>query len=102
MSSKNRWIKQIRYINLALSFGITMTLTILLAIYGGLWLDRRLGSTPLFLILGILLGVGAAFYSLLREILKLNEQNKKRKLEENKQNEGFADNSQNEAGKKDL
>ncbi|NLA05143.1 MAG: AtpZ/AtpI family protein [Firmicutes bacterium] len=102
MAHKRKWIKHARYINLAISFGLTMVLTILLGVYGGLWLDRRLGSTPLFLLLGIFLGVGAGFYNLWSELSKLNELNKKGKLEEKKQNEGFSDNSQNGEGKRDI
>ena len=35
---------------------------IVLPTLGGLWLDKRVGTTPLFLLLGLLLGVILAFY----------------------------------------
>ena len=36
---------------------------ILLFVYVGNWLDRRLGTAPLFLLGGVLVGGGGAFYS---------------------------------------
>lgn len=37
--------------------GLTMVVTVGLLAYGGIWLDGRLGTQPLFVILGALLGV---------------------------------------------
>lgn len=101
MANKKSWIKYLRYLNLALSFGISMVLTILLGVYGGDWLDRRLGTSPVFLLLGIFLGIGAGFYNLWSELSKLNEVNKEKKLEENKQHEGINENSQYGEGNKE-
>lgn len=101
MANKKSWIKYLRYLNLALSFGISMVLTILLGVYGGDWLDRRLGTSPVFLLLGIFLGIGAGFYNLWSELSKLIEVNKKRKLEEKKQHEGIFETSQDREGEKE-
>lgn len=101
MSNKHKWIGYARYLNLAFSIGISMVLTMLLGIYGGLWLDRRLDSSPLFLLAGTFLGIGAGFYNLWSELSKLSEQNIKGKLEEKKQNEGFIKNSHNGEGIED-
>jgi hypothetical protein len=44
--------------------GITMGLSIALFALGGKWLDGRLGTTPLFVLLGTFLGFGGGFYSM--------------------------------------
>lgn len=36
--------------------------SIILGVVGGRWLDGRLNSEPLFLIIGLLLGIVVAFY----------------------------------------
>ena len=36
--------------------------SIILGVVGGRWLDGRLNSAPLFLIIGLLLGIVVAFY----------------------------------------
>ena len=100
MSHKKNWLKHARYLNLAFSIGISMTLTMLLAIFGGIWLDRRLGCSPLFLLVGIFLGVGAGFYNLWSELSKLIEIDKSRKLEEDKQHEEIVDSCQVGEGKR--
>ncbi len=62
------------------SLGIQFTLTILLCLFGGRWLDAKLASTPLFLLVGTLLGAGLGFYKLYRTLIDLNE--KERALKE--------------------
>lgn len=71
--SKNKlqWAKFARYANLALTFGITMIAAVFLGLYGGWWLDRRLGTFPVFLLIGVFLGVGIGFYSLWKELAGL-------------------------------
>ncbi len=85
MDNKKSWIKYVRYLHLAFSLGVAMTLTMLLGIFGGDWLDRRLSTSPLFLLLGIFLGIGAGFYNLWSELSKLVEIDKEKKLQEEKQ-----------------
>lgn len=100
-NNKKKWLGYAHYLNLAFSIGISMVLTILLGVYGGLWLDRRLDTSPLFLLVGVFLGVGGGFYNLWSELSKLNELNKERKLVEKGQHEGIIKNSHNEEGKKE-
>jgi F0F1-type ATP synthase assembly protein I len=66
--SNNPWVTFAKYANLAVSFGITMAVAVLGGFYGGRWLDRRLGTEPFFMILGMLAGIGLAFKSLLDEL----------------------------------
>jgi F0F1-type ATP synthase assembly protein I len=45
-----------------LGLGTTLAVTVLAGLGGGHWLDGRLGTSPVFLLLGGTLGVGAALY----------------------------------------
>lgn len=73
---RNSWVTFARYANLAFSFGVTMAVTLFLGFYGGRWLDRRLGTEPIFMIAGIFLGVGLAFKSLFDELEALGKESK--------------------------
>jgi len=42
--------------------------SILIGIFAGRWLDRRWGTDPVFLIIGLLLGLSAGVYSMLLSI----------------------------------
>ena len=42
---------------------------ILLFLFAGQWLDRRLGTGPLFLIVGVFLGASAGFYAMYRRLM---------------------------------
>ncbi len=70
--NKDYW-NYARYANFAISFGITMALSIFLGFYGGSWLDRRFGTSPWFLLTGILLGVAVSFKALLSELTVLQK-----------------------------
>lgn len=41
-----------------MSVGITFALTLVAGTLGGLWLDRRLGTTPLLTLIGMAAGLG--------------------------------------------
>lgn len=84
MSSKN-W----RYLNLALSHGISLAVTIYLTVQGGLWLDRRFGTSPLFLMILVLLGIAASFRLLIKDILR--EEDNRRKLRREEEGKGDKD-----------
>jgi len=45
-----------------LGVGFFVAASIILGVVGGRWLDGRLNSEPLFLIIGLLLGIVVAFY----------------------------------------
>ena len=44
-----------------LGLGWYVAIAIVLGIAGGIWLDNRMGTLPLFTLLGVLLGTVAAF-----------------------------------------
>ena len=48
--------------------GFQLVASILLFLYGGQWLDRRLGTDPIFLLLGVFIGAAAAIYSMYRSL----------------------------------
>jgi F0F1-type ATP synthase assembly protein I len=49
--------------------GVQFVASILLFLYLGQWLYRRLGTAPLFLYVGVFTGAGAAFYSMYRMLM---------------------------------
>ncbi len=74
MKAKNN--PAFKYLNFATSFGITLVLMIYLLYQGGEWLDERLGTEPLFIIIGIFLAIGAVFKRLFTEIKFLDKEDK--------------------------
>lgn len=49
--------------------GLQFALSIVLFLYLGQWVDRKLGTNGLFMLLGVMLGFGAAFYSIYRSLM---------------------------------
>ena len=64
--------------------GLQFALSIILFLSVGQWIDRRLGTEPWFLILGVFTGAGAAFYSMYRTLMA----DQKREDEERRAREG--------------
>ena len=48
--------------------GIQFALALVIFIVLGNWLDRRLGTSPIFILAGALIGGGGAFFSFYRKI----------------------------------
>lgn len=48
----------------ALNLGSTIIISLLLPLGIGCWIDYKLNTTPIFLLLGVLFGLVLAFYSL--------------------------------------
>ncbi len=51
--------------------GVQFAGAIVIFFLAGRWLDGRLGTEPLFLILGVFIGAGAGFYSMYRQLVIL-------------------------------
>lgn len=47
-----------------MGYGLNWALSTLLFLLGGWWLDSKLGTAPVLLIIGAFVGAGAGFYSL--------------------------------------
>ena len=60
--------------------GFSMSACVAIGIIGGIFLDRRLGTSPLFLILGCLIGTGASFKALYDLAVK-KQKNKTKKVD---------------------
>lgn len=48
--------------------GLQFALTILVFVFAGIWLDRRLGTSPWLLIACVFAGAGGGFYSMYRRV----------------------------------
>jgi F0F1-type ATP synthase assembly protein I len=49
--------------------GLQFAASVIVFVYLGQWLDRKLGTDPLFLLVGLVLGAGGSFYSLYRRLM---------------------------------
>ncbi len=49
--------------------GIQFAVSLVLFLFLGQWVDRKLGTSPLFLLIGVFVGGGAAFYSMYRRLV---------------------------------
>lgn len=52
-----------------LGLGLQFAASILLFLFLGRWLDRRFGTEPWLLLIGVFVGAGAAFYSIYRQLM---------------------------------
>ncbi len=62
--------------------GVQFALTILVFVFAGVWLDRRLGSSPWFVLVSVFVGAGGGFYSMYRKIIaaqKRDEEERRRR-----------------------
>jgi ATP synthase protein I len=62
-----RWELALRFIGV----GWFIAISILLGVWGGFWLDAKLGTAPIMVILGLILGLVVAFYGVYRMLLPL-------------------------------
>jgi F0F1-type ATP synthase assembly protein I len=60
------------------SVGIEFSLSVLLGLLGGRWVDEKLGTSPWLMIVGLLLGVSAALRSLIRTARQANHESQSR------------------------
>ena len=62
MKGRPWWVSGLQFAGV----GWYMATAIVLGTLGGWWLDRQVGAAPLFLLLGLALGLTAAFYGVYR------------------------------------
>jgi F0F1-type ATP synthase assembly protein I len=49
--------------------GLQFAVSIIVFLYAGQWLDRKLGTAPWLLMIGVFVGAGASFYSMYRKLM---------------------------------
>ena len=49
--------------------GLQFALSIVLFLYLGQWVDRKLGTDGIFMLLGVMVGFGAAFFTIYRSLM---------------------------------
>ena len=54
----------------AAGMGLQLAVSIVLFLLAGQWIDRKLGTAPLFLIVFVFVGAGASFYSIYRKVVE--------------------------------
>jgi F0F1-type ATP synthase assembly protein I len=54
-------------------FGVQLGATVVVFFFLGYYLDRYLGTLPLFALLGTFIGAGASFYSIYRKLFPRKE-----------------------------
>jgi F0F1-type ATP synthase assembly protein I len=62
------WRRAFREVAPVLGLGMTLAVTVLVGLGAGYWLDERLSTRPIFLLLGGASGVGAAMYIVFRSM----------------------------------
>lgn len=62
------------YVGLGLQFALSM----LLFLYAGQWIDRKIGTAPVFLIIGVFVGAGAAFYNIYQKLMAAQREEEER------------------------
>ncbi len=60
------WRRAVRETAPLLGLGTTLAVTVLAGVGAGYWLDERLATRPVFLLLGGCLGVGAGLYNFVK------------------------------------
>lgn len=53
-----------------LGLGLQFVASVVVFLYLGQWLDRRLGTAPWLLLVGVFVGAGGSFYSIYRRLMR--------------------------------
>ncbi|HDL18885.1 MAG TPA: AtpZ/AtpI family protein [Bacteroidetes bacterium] len=72
-SNKKKWQQSIRQIGPYFDLGLRLTVAMVFGLFGGLWLDRKIHTIPLFLIIGIFAGALSGFWSIYKTIYMKNK-----------------------------
>jgi len=69
----NRWLTALRLIGIRWY----ISLSILLGVMAGRWLDEKLDTEPLLMIIGLFTGIFIAFYGVYRVLPRINKNSSK-------------------------
>jgi F0F1-type ATP synthase assembly protein I len=64
-------MKKREALSLAFNLGWTMLFSLLIPLLAGVWLDKKLGTTPLFILIGAVLGILAATVGVARMTIRM-------------------------------
>ena len=68
--------------------GLQFAASLILFLYLGQWIDRKLGTAPWFLLLGVFVGGGASFYSIYRKLMAAQEREERERAAEKARQRG--------------
>lgn len=68
MDNKN-YVKVMKALSLVTQLGLTIVVCIVGCTLGGRWLDGKFGTNPIFTIIFLLIGLGAAFSSTYKTLI---------------------------------
>ncbi|MBC2576316.1 AtpZ/AtpI family protein [Peptostreptococcus canis] len=66
MSKKTKWMEIMKSFSLITQLGLIVVICIFGCGFLGIFIDKKIGTTPLFSIIFIIIGIGSAFSSLYR------------------------------------
>ncbi|MDP8205626.1 MAG: AtpZ/AtpI family protein [Candidatus Electryonea clarkiae] len=70
------------WMDIALQTSLTLAISVLVGVFGGIWLDKALGTTPLLTIIGTLWGVGGGTFWIIMRIKRFAEAKEEEEKEE--------------------
>ncbi len=59
--------------------GIQFAASLVLFLLAGQWVDRKFGTSPIFVLVGVFVGGGAAFYSMYRRLVAAQTEDDERR-----------------------
>lgn len=63
-------VKKRQALGLAMNMSWTMLFSLLIPLLAGVWLDKKLGTVPLFILIGAILGISAATIGVARMTIR--------------------------------
>lgn len=70
------------------SAGIQFAVSIILFLFAGQWVDRRFGTAPWGVLVGVFVGAGASFYSMYAKLMAAQERSDRRAREQRERDRG--------------
>lgn len=70
-------MKKREALSLAMNLSWTMLFSLLIPLLAGVWLDKKLGTVPLFILIGTILGISAATIGVARMTIRTFDQTTK-------------------------